>query len=1736
MKFNAFDAVASGLHFRIIRPCGEGERMDKKKGFLAASLFVLVACCFILLGNGAVDSSADSPPEGAICFDAGDKKIIISSVDVKNSSIKGVPLWRLQSPLEIEKTGDLNASISGSLIYYEDNGWDMDAWDVNKSKGYYLVIDLCGTTASFKKIGNIEYADSYWTPSGGDTRLIYHIGKESADKSIDFVTTENVGFTLNICDKINKIPSVLKISADGKYDLSQKNNDGTYKTAVPTENYCLIIEPGVTSLVCTEKYSGARKVSLLGEKLSYVVVGPECTKLGALAGWVNASNVNCGYVDGNTGESKDADYCGIFTGCKSLKGLTILSQLETIQSRTFQGCSSLESIELQGAIGTNGDTNGNGPFDGCTQLNSVSIVGNIWLISKYINKNGKENVSYNNNCFSAINSADNRNSGLFTNCGNLIEISVDEDNVKIGDYIFGTFSNTKGTKESRYVAITSNNCKFVVNGTNCSIGNKTFYDTGIIDIEGWDKISHIGMDAFAKAPFTEVSIGPSVDCNLESAFNGCDNVKSFTISSDNSTYSFYGGVIYDKQQSEIIGIVSTLLSGVVVIPGTVTSIPDGIFAGTIIDGVDLNEGIVTIGANAFRGCAKVSQVTIPLSVATIGASAFEGCADTGTITFKGDIVPIELGDGYIPNGWRVVAPTITGNRLYIEAEHGSISATHSGNGQNSVFRPSSILSEGSVTLTYNDQSSFEFLNWVITSGNSIDESKTQKTITISFDELTQNTTVSVKLRYYSQSNVLSNIFDFDSPTSSSDFQTLWQFRSTKTSAAGMGGWTITSTPLVVDDYVYAYTGNELYKLEGSTGEVLATAYVDELDGVYYRYLGYGGGYILDFNSKKVFDLDLHQICTIEGNLRASFYENGVNYGLFSENGLKLKQFTIDKSGVNFTTGFSVDVTGWYNNFYGTTSAPVVLGNHLYYISGSETTHSGKVVPYKVYLNSVDLSTGAKKTTDLGLDYKYLDDGWLTTDGTYLYLTSYVGGLDAGKEVENSNVYNETNSTVTRITVDQYGSMTKEFDVDLGYKGITSQFVVYNGRGYVNVNDPSAAGYVGFLLVYDMSNLSAESEPIYKTRSTYTHGSIVLNAMNVGGNEKVYVYMISYYMRDGVIAIEDYAGKTAPTEAIVLKTGELTNYCSQGIRFLPNGSLVFYHDPGNIFCLGPTKLNEFFCFIGDVTDSKSGKWINVTGPTIDEALADSELLSVSDKVLLGARIDDSSKWTSGWNVFYLKDGQWIKSSGNTIDGTQTDLKGRHYWQIVKGESYVEPGSKWSYDSKPYSFSSTMGSRDVLNKTMTFGAVATHYSITVPTNVNADVESSVQKIYKGGIVEITAKPYSGFCVDSVSYIVAGSSEVKIESIGTDTYRFSMPEADVSIVVHTLPVYTVRYHTGVGIGKDVEYAFAVKNTVTEDLTVYQGYKLTIKLYSNADEVIFPEWLNPDERKLQFTGVVPLGIEESVFKTTTYWGDQSGKQYIYVYEIKLKVNTSEYVSKQGKISISDNPEDVKKDDGTFLGWSTSSNATTPELSVGQDYDLVSNLDLYAVWSGEKPTVYTITLNMSGGESSSVIPELGWKYDGNTKTWSRQFLSGAAFPTIADPSKVADSSNTYVFTSWDSDLPTSINESKTYMAMFIEKSIIRYNVVCADSEDSNSMRTYTLNIDRSMGAENIDDARLLVIADYGGKFVNVYSKIDLDNNGRAVEKVKLSITGLTGLTFDIVSGFPVGLYESYGTLMPELV
>lgn len=48
--------------------------------------------------------------------------------------------------------------------------------------------------------------------------------------------------------------------------------------------------------------------------------------------------------------------------------------------------------------------------------------------------------------------------------------------------------------------------------------------------------------------------------------------------------------------------------------------------------VIINEGVTTIGQDAFRGCSRLTSVTIPSSVTTIGQGAFYGCTGLSSVT------------------------------------------------------------------------------------------------------------------------------------------------------------------------------------------------------------------------------------------------------------------------------------------------------------------------------------------------------------------------------------------------------------------------------------------------------------------------------------------------------------------------------------------------------------------------------------------------------------------------------------------------------------------------------------------------------------------------------------------------------------------------------------------------------------------------------------------------------------------------------------------------------------------------------------------------------------------------------------------------------------------------------------------------------------------------------------------------------------------------------------------------
>jgi len=65
--------------------------------------------------------------------------------------------------------------------------------------------------------------------------------------------------------------------------------------------------------------------------------------------------------------------------------------------------------------------------------------------------------------------------------------------------------------------------------------------------------------------------------------------------------------------------------------GTVTNAPWGERRSEFTN-VVIEEGISSIGNNAFRGCSNITSISIPNSVTSIGVSAFEGCTQLGNIT------------------------------------------------------------------------------------------------------------------------------------------------------------------------------------------------------------------------------------------------------------------------------------------------------------------------------------------------------------------------------------------------------------------------------------------------------------------------------------------------------------------------------------------------------------------------------------------------------------------------------------------------------------------------------------------------------------------------------------------------------------------------------------------------------------------------------------------------------------------------------------------------------------------------------------------------------------------------------------------------------------------------------------------------------------------------------------------------------------------------------------------------
>lgn len=186
-----------------------------------------------------------------------------------------------------------------------------------------------------------------------------------------------------------------------------------------------------------------------------------------------------------------------------------------------------------------------------------------------------------------------------------------------------------------------------------NLEDETYTVIGIQDFAFYGSTELISVDI----PKTVTTIGTQV-------FDECSKLQEIAINPQNQHFYADGGVLYNKQQSDLIFCAKiktgkfTVPSGVkkihefafngctgiteVVLPNGVKEIGEFAFMGcTAMKSVNIPTGLTTLGNNAFRGASSLtSSINIPASLSSIGNNAFRDCSKISNVTIPEGITSI----------------------------------------------------------------------------------------------------------------------------------------------------------------------------------------------------------------------------------------------------------------------------------------------------------------------------------------------------------------------------------------------------------------------------------------------------------------------------------------------------------------------------------------------------------------------------------------------------------------------------------------------------------------------------------------------------------------------------------------------------------------------------------------------------------------------------------------------------------------------------------------------------------------------------------------------------------------------------------------------------------------------------------------------------------------------------------------------------------------------------------------
>lgn len=356
-----------------------------------------------------------------------------------------------------------------------------------------------------------------------------------------------------------------------------------------------------------------------------------------------------------------------FSNCKSLQNIIIPSCVESIEQYTFSECSKLQSVTIRGQIPQLHEYT----FNKCTSLREVYLPSTITVIG--------ENAFYECNSLNSISLPSDLLSieeNAFWCCGALTSITIPGEVTKIGDAAFFNCNGLESIVISNSVEqigkAAFGYCEklnnIVIPGSVKVISDGAFKScTGLTDITILYGLETIGSNAFeycarmktASLPNSVTTIGRFAFSNCTSLksitipasvskidyapFTGCTSMTSIDVSSNNSYFSNYEGVLFSNDKSKLVEYPCGKADITFKIPGSVQTIEPYAFSGSKIQSINIPSQVEKIEGEAFSYCGYLRTAILEEGVKEISYNAFMKCENLTSVIIPRSVNKIAYG-------------------------------------------------------------------------------------------------------------------------------------------------------------------------------------------------------------------------------------------------------------------------------------------------------------------------------------------------------------------------------------------------------------------------------------------------------------------------------------------------------------------------------------------------------------------------------------------------------------------------------------------------------------------------------------------------------------------------------------------------------------------------------------------------------------------------------------------------------------------------------------------------------------------------------------------------------------------------------------------------------------------------------------------------------------------------------------------------------------------------------------